>query len=61
MDNQTIAVVFCIILGIFGAVFVIIGTIKEVRSKSLSGLVLLIIGAIAIGFAGIIISVVAKL
>ncbi|MCK4431687.1 MAG: hypothetical protein KAW19_10360 [Candidatus Aminicenantes bacterium] len=61
MDNQTIAVIFCITLGTFGAVFAIIGTIKEVRGKNPSGLILIIIGTIAMGFAGIIISVAAKL
>ena len=59
---QTIAIIICVALAIFGSVFSAIGAIREASSSNPGyGIVLIVLGTIALGFSGIIISIATKL
>ena len=61
MSLQTIAVILCVALGMSGAASAIVGTIREARNKNPGGLILIVLGTVAMGTAGIVISIAAKL
>ena len=60
---QIVAIIICIVLAIFGSVFAFIGAWREAypNPEPGKGIVLIVIGTIALGFSGIAISVAAKL
>jgi len=58
---QVIAIIFCIALGILGAVVAAIGAWQASHTEAGQGIMLIVLGTIALGFAGIIVSVSAKL
>lgn len=59
---QWIVISISIVLAIFGAVFATIGAVRETQYESPGkGLIMIVIGTVALGFSGIGIALAAKL
>ncbi|KKK74653.1 hypothetical protein LCGC14_2881620 [marine sediment metagenome] len=60
-EAQTVAVALCVIVGVVGVIFAVVGAVLALSNPDPAGILSMVIGTVALGVAGLGVSVTARL